>query len=157
MKNPVVRSVLALLAGIVVANLLILLIENASTLFVELPPELRADAATLADPERREAFMQAWADYMPNAPLTLLLFPPLAWLIGSGAGAWVAARLAPGTGLRQALIVGALILIGSLLNLYQIPHPSWMWLVGPLAPILGTYLGARWAGAFSPPAAESPA
>lgn len=152
MRNPSVRRLLALVAGLVLANALIFVIENASSRVYRLPPELQADATTMADPVAREAFMQAWKAYMPTAPLGLMLFPLAAWLVGTALGVWLAARLAPESARWNGRLIGGLILLGTAVNLSTLPHPTWMWLAGPLVVVVGAWLGDRLAGGASPAA-----
>lgn len=143
MQHPIVKRITALLAGMFVANGLILLVEGLGHRVYPPPAELTPDAATLTDPAAQAAFMKAVADYVATAPLGALLFPLLAWGLGAAGGAWMAARLAPDRPLRHATIVGALVMLGTVLNLAGIPHPTWMWLAGPLLVLAGTWLGAR--------------
>ena len=143
MQHPIVKRLTALLAGLFVSNGLILLVEGLGHRVYPPPAGLTPDAATLADPAAQAAFMKAVSDYVATAPLGALLFPLLAWGLGAAGGAWMAARLAPDRPQRHAAIIGALVMLGTVLNLAGIPHPTWMWLSGPLLVVAGTWLGMR--------------
>jgi hypothetical protein len=100
-----------------------------------------------SDPESIRAAMQ-------DIPAGALVFVLLAWTVGSAAGGWVAARLAPRRPVLHGMIIGALLLAGGLANLVMIPHPLWFTIVGVAvflpAACLGARLGARPAAAPEP-------
>jgi hypothetical protein len=77
----------------------------------------------------------------------------LAHVLGSVMGGAAATLVAGGASLRQGVIVGAVLLLGGIVNLAMIPHP--LWFVGlDLAVYLpAAYLGARLALTRPPPAA----
>lgn len=143
MQHPLVKRITALLAGLFVSNGLILLVEGLGHRIYPPPAGLTPDAATLVDPAAQAALRDAVADYVATAPLGALLFPLLAWGLGAAGGAWMAARLAPDRPQRHAAIIGALVMLGTVLNLAGIPHPTWMWFAGPLLVLAGTWLGMR--------------
>jgi hypothetical protein len=64
------------------------------------------------------------------------------WCLGAFVGAGVAARLANHR-LIAALIVGALVVAGTLANASEIPHPQWMTTVGTLLPLPLAWLAVR--------------
>lgn len=149
MQNPLVRRFIALLAGLVVSNGLILLVEWLGHQVFPPPASLIPDVAKMADPAANAAFMKAVADYVATAPLGALLFPVLAWGVGATGGAAIAARLSPPEQrMRNAIFIGLLVMLATVMNLLNVPHPSWMWLAGPLLVLGGTWLGARFAGAM---------
>ena len=63
----------------------------------------------------------------------------MAHLGQSFVGGWVAARLAGSAPMRLALIVGALSLLGGIMNAMSIALPPWMYVEMPL------YLVVAWA------------
>jgi hypothetical protein len=85
-------------------------------------------------------------DLVAQLPIGTVVSVLVAWIVGSLAGAWVAARLASQLQLGHAAVIGALVLAGAGANMLLIPHPAWMW-VGTLVGVpLAAYLGGRWAG-----------
>lgn len=135
------RSVLAVLAGTVVAGVLIAAVEAVSSAIFPLPPGL--------DVHDYEAMRR----HIDALPIGAFLFVLAAWAIGSFAGSWVAARLATRARVVHGLIVGALFLLAGVLNMLMIPHPWWMWVGGILALAGCSYLGARQA---APPVTTAP-
>lgn len=128
------RSILAVLAGVVVAGIVIAGVEYLGHLIYPPPPGL--------DPSDVESMKAMMADI----PLGSLLFVLLAWALGSLAGGGVAARIAARSYLLHALIVGGIMLIGGVINMAMIPHPLWFWIVGVILFLPSAYAGARLAG-----------
>lgn len=110
---PILRRILAVLAGMVTGFVLVALVESAGhTVY---PPPKDID---FTDPAALNA-------YVRSIPLGALLFVLLAWVVGTFGGAWVAARLAGRQPMLHAGIIGALLLAASVANLIAIPHPVW--------------------------------
>jgi hypothetical protein len=124
-------SVLAVLAGAIVAGVLISVVEGISSAVYPPPPGL-----DLNNPE-------ALRQYIDRLPIGAFLFVLAAWAVGPFAGAYVAARLVRRARMAHGLIVGALFLIAGVLNMLMIPHPIWMWVAGIAIFIGCSYLGAR--------------
>jgi hypothetical protein len=55
-----------------------------------------------------------------------LLVLLIGWVAAAAAGAFVATRLSPGRGQAPGLIVTALLLAATIVNLRSIPHPVWV-------------------------------
>ena len=132
------RSVLAILAGTIVAGLLISAVEAVSSMLFPLPPGL--------DLHDYEAMRQ----HIDTLPVGAFLFVLAAWAIGSFGGSWVATRLAGRAKLVHGLIVGGLFLLAGVMNLLMIPHPAWMWAGGILTLVAPSYFGARLAASRAP-------
>src|SRR5262245_11654590 len=60
-----------------------------------------------------------------SKPAWAILLVTAAWFLGTTAGAWVAARLAPRAPVTHAAAVGSLLLAAGLFNLLTLPHPAW--------------------------------
>lgn len=128
------RSILAVLGGGIVCGLVVYAVEALSSRIYPLPPGV--------DPSDPEALQAAVAELPPGAFLFLLL----AWFLGVFAGAWVAARLAPSSPFLHGMIVAGLVAASAVVNLALLPHPAWMWVVGPVVILGAGWLGARLAG-----------
>jgi hypothetical protein len=129
------RSTLAVLVGVIVAMGLTAVIEMVGNHLYPLPPGLDI---------HDHASMREYVHAMPTGAFVMVL---LAWAVGAGTGAWVAARLAGRARLVHGLIVGALFLAAGIMNMLMVPHPIWMW-IGGVAVLAGCgYLGARAAAA----------
>ncbi|MBT8401714.1 MAG: hypothetical protein KJO98_14645 [Rhodothermia bacterium] len=125
------RSILAVVAGLIVGGLIVAGVEYIGHLIYP-PPE----GLDLTDPEAIREFASA-------APTSARLAVLLAWFLGPLGGAWVAARLAKRSPMTHALVVGAFFLIGDVVNLVTIPSPVWMWIGGLVAPPLAAYVAGR--------------
>lgn len=128
-----IRSILAIVAGVIVAGLFIVGIETIGQRLYPPPPGL-----DVKNPEALREMVRA----MPLAAIGSVL---LAWVVGALAGAWVAAGIAMQWRIGHAGVIGAVVLAGAVANMLMIPHPVWMW-AGALVLIpLAAFVGARWA------------
>ena len=133
--NPVVRSILAVIVGMLVAFVLIALVQAVGHRIYPPPAGM--------DPTSIESIKAA----MAQIPLAALLFVLLSYATGSVAGGWVAAKFAPVRKMRQAMMVAALLFGAGLMNLMTIPHPTWFAVVSSLIYWVGAWSGAQAAGA----------
>lgn len=135
------RTVLAVVAGLVVALLAMIAVEFLA-LQLWPPPaglvlENEADLARLvelASPAKKAAVVFGWA---------------LAGFVGG----WAAARISLRHRIGAAAAVGVLVVAGVVLNATSIPHPMWMNVLGVLLPVPLALLAARLAPKRMPPAA----
>jgi hypothetical protein len=111
--NPIVRNILAVIAGAVVCLLVNGLLISVSASVIPLPEGM--------DPNKLETFRAHMDAFQPKH----FLFPFLAHALGSLIGGWVAARLAASHKLALALVVGALHLVGGVAAAFMIPAPVW--------------------------------
>jgi hypothetical protein len=124
------RTILGILAGLVVAWLAMTICEFAS-LFLHRPPA----GFDLRDP-------QALAAHIAAAPLSAMLVVVIGWALAAFVGGWVAARIARHR-LVAALVIGVLVLAGVIANNAMIPHPLWMTVAGIALPLPLAWLAAR--------------
>jgi hypothetical protein len=75
-------------------------------------------------------------------PIGALVAVLVAWGVGAFAGAWVAARLAPGAKMAFGLGIGVIGLVAAIAIMRMLPHPKWMWVVGVVEFLPLAYLGA---------------
>src|ERR1700685_532741 len=123
------KHILAVVAGFVVANVVIAGMELVGNSVFPLPRGL-----DMKDSHALAAYVAA----MPPGAVALLL---LGYALGSFAGGVVATVISGRTTLRPGLVVGALVTAAGALNLVQIPHPLWLALAS-----LATYLPFAWLG-----------
>ncbi len=121
-----IRSIIAVLAGVVVGAILILIVEGAGHLMIPPPPGF-----DLANP-----------DSVKSVPVAAKVAVLAAWFVGSfGGGAAasiIARRWAP-----AAWVVAATIFLLSAVTMAEIPHPGWM-MAGAIAVIaLGGFLAVK--------------
>lgn len=113
--NPVLRRVLAILAGVVTGALVIGSVEM-------LGHSLFGVGNAMPDPSDAVA-VRAYADGMSFAALASLL---VAWCAGAYVGSLVAIRIAGGSERVMTLIVGGFVLFATVMNFFQFPHPLWL-------------------------------
>ncbi|NYZ62649.1 hypothetical protein [Luteimonas deserti] len=125
-----VRSIFAVVVGMLVATTVMLGLEFVAAWLVPLPAGELGDEADLAA-------------RVAAAPLGKLAWVLAGWLVAAFAGGWVAARLSRVHRRPAALAVGALIVLGVAINVWLLPHPLWMILAGLAAPLPLAWLGGR--------------
>ncbi len=126
-----IRSIGALIAGIVTAFASIYLIEMLGHTIYPPPPDL-----DFSDPE-------AIRPYIATLPIIVLLFPMFGWFVGTFAGSLVADFCGNAKPYLFAGIVGGLVLAGTIANLIVIPHPLWFSITALLGIISSAWLAAR--------------
>jgi len=107
------RSVLAVLVGLVATFVVIGLLEMLGMLIY--PPPAGLD---FSKPEAVRAAMAT----IPTGALVCVL---VAQAVGTFSGAWLAAFIARRSPITHALVVGGLALLAGIFNLLSIPHPIW--------------------------------
>ena len=127
--NPIIRNILALVAGWVVGSVINMgLIQTGHTL---IPIEG-------VDPSD----MEALAAVMPTLDFKYFIFPFLAHALGTLAGAIVAGLLAVSHKMKFSLGIGVLFLIGEIMVNYMLPGPTWF----AVADIVLAYIPMAWIG-----------
>ncbi len=107
------RSAVAVIAGTVLAVLLIAAIQKLGHMVYPVPSGI-----DWSDADRVR-------EYIAGLPPGALLFVLAAYGIGTLAGAFLAARLSTRAPVVHASIVTALMLASGIGNLVAIPHPAW--------------------------------
>ena len=121
-----IRIILGILAGAVVAMALVVCLEMASHAMY--PPPAGLDPFDKADQARLIAMM----------PLGAALAVVAAWTVGAFGGALTALLIA-----RRAWagwVIAGLIACGGLFTVLSIPHPLWMQVAAVAAPLIGGWL-----------------
>ncbi|MFT3896673.1 MAG: hypothetical protein QM719_03100 [Thermomonas sp.] len=122
------RSILAVLAGLVAAWITISLFEFASMHAFPSPP-----GVDVRDPQQ----LAALVSQMPVGALALVL---AGWVVGALDGGLVAALIAKRR--VPAIVVGVLVMLGAFLMVAMVPHPMWMSVAGVLLPLPAALFGA---------------
>jgi hypothetical protein len=125
------RSILAVLAGLVVAWITVSLFEFASMHTFPPPP-----GVDVRDPQQVAALVSR----MPAGALALVL---AGWVVGAFDGGLVAALIAKHR--VPAVVVGALVALSALAMVMMVPHPLWMSIAGVFLPVPAALSGA-WLG-----------
>ncbi len=122
------RSVLAVIAGLIVASAVIFGFEFLGSEVFPLPKE--------ADPTN----IQWIKENIDSIPTGALIMVAVAHLLGIIAGMTVAARIAKIT-IIPSYIVGIFLLAGTIINLIMIPHPLWFSVTDLVGVIIGLGIG----------------
>jgi hypothetical protein len=113
-------NAVAVFAGLMVGAVVNMgLVAVSGTLF---PAPAGADLTDAAQ-------LHAYIGSLPTAAFLLVMAAHLAQAFVGGA---VAAKVATGRAWIPAMIVGALSMVGGLINLATLPGPAWMWVEVPL-------------------------
>ena len=127
--SPLVRKLLAIIAGVVVGGIVVALSESAGHSIYPPPADIN-----VKDP----ADLQRLMEVMPVQAKILVV---AAWFLGSFAGAWTAVRI---SGLSQTgWIVGLIFALLSIMTVVSIPHPIWMTACAILLPFAAALLAIR--------------
>jgi hypothetical protein len=129
--GAIVRSILAVVLGVILAAIVVGLVEFIGQRFYPLP-----EGVDPADPEALKAVMA-------KAPFGMFLFVLVAWFIGTFAGGWFAAWFSGRSRTLHALVVGALLMAAGIWNMLMITSPLWFWIVGVALFLPAAYMGAR--------------
>lgn len=126
----ILRSVLAVIAGVLAGGVVVAVIQNISSGMYSLPP-----GVDISTPE-------ALGRAMTLLPIGAFLMVLLSYAVGSGVGGFVAARIAPRAPVGHALVVGGLLMVRGLTNLTVFPHPTWFVVVNVSEFLLFAWMGA---------------
>ncbi|MEO8665703.1 MAG: hypothetical protein ABI462_09425 [Ignavibacteria bacterium] len=127
-----VRSVLAVLAGLVTAFVVIFVVEAVGHIFYPPPPD-----ADLRNPETIKLLME-------NAPTGSLIMLLIGWAAGSFIGGLFTAIVATKNKVTHSIITGGLLMISGISNMVLVQHPVWMWIFGLMMFVPFAYLGSKY-------------
>ncbi|WLD11718.1 hypothetical protein [Planctellipticum variicoloris] len=133
MARSILRSLAAVVAGIVAALVGVTAVEVLSAMLHPAPPGV--DFAT---------DFEACKAHVARYPAGVLALCGAAWGLVAFASAWVATRLGTSRHLAHGLFVGAVLLAAAIFNMAMLPYPAWFWLnliVLPAAFVYGAMLG----------------
>jgi hypothetical protein len=133
-----IRNILGIVAGIAVAVLTVMAVQALGHTLYPYPADV-----DLSDPEQI-------ARAFPAIPIAAKLFVVAAWFAGALAGAAVAKAISGRD--WAAWTIAALIAIGAVMNLFVIPHPTWMQISAIVAPLLGGLIANHLVRRRVPPA-----
>ncbi|MEM6805716.1 MAG: hypothetical protein AAF696_30235 [Bacteroidota bacterium] len=128
--NPLLKNILAVLAGILAGGLLnMALIQIGPSI---IPPPEGMDPT---DMESLKAFM-------PQMKAKHFIFPFLGHALGTLFGAAIAARFAESDPMRLSMFIGGFFLLGGIMMVMSLPSPIWF----SLLDLLGAYIPMAWLG-----------
>ena len=128
--NPVIRNILAVIAGLVIGSLVNMgLIKIGNSV---IPPPPGVDVTTM------EGLKAAMHLFEPKH----FIFPFLAHALGTLVGAFVASSLAVTHRMKFAIGVGAFFLLGGIASCFMLPAPTWFIALD----LIGAYIPMGWLG-----------
>lgn len=128
--NPILRNVLAVVAGAVVGMVVNMGLITIGPTIIPAPEGV--------DPTNVESMAAGIHLFQPKH----FIFPFLAHALGALAGAYATARLAISNQLYLALFIGAFFLLGGIMAANMIPAPTWFTALD----LVGAYLPMGWLG-----------
>jgi hypothetical protein len=131
--GSIARSVIAVIVAFSLALALVIGIEVMSSILHPLPPGF--------DPDDMEALKEHVARYPP----AVLLLGGLAWCLTTFLSAWLATRVGAGRHPAHGILVGSILLIAAIANMFMLPYPTWFWILNLVCFPVGFCLGA-WLG-----------
>lgn len=128
-----VRRILALLAGFIAANVIIILTQLIGGLIYGMPKIEPGDTGAIAA-------------YVASMPMSAMLLVAAGYAIGYFTAGFVTRKISKWNSILLPGILGILGTIGWTLNISKIPHPLWMIVLGYLCFIPFVFLGHWVAG-----------
>ena len=119
----ILRTIVAIVIGAAVASLSVMVVHMISSMMYPLPEG--------TDPSDMEALKRI----MPTMPMGALAMVLLGWETGAFVGGATAALIAGRARVLHAGVVGAWVLLGTVIVLFLLPHTAWMAIAGILLPI----------------------
>lgn len=128
---PMLRRLLAVILGIVGGVVLIGLLQYV--LFMISPPPEGMD---LTDPK-------VMADYIASLEAWKLLLVIVTYAIGAAVGGFLGSRMTDAQPDLVGMVIGLGLTVFALLNLLQIPHPVWFWILALLVHVPCALWGSK--------------
>ncbi len=125
----IVRRIAAVVVGLLVGGIGVSLVQLISTWLYPMPPDV--------DMNNTEQ-LGAWIKTLPTPAFLIVL---ISWAVGPLLGTFVARVISPSRSALPATIVWLLFAAATLMMLFTIPHPWWMWPGGILVWFLFGMLG----------------
>jgi hypothetical protein len=135
-----IRKLAAAAVAVIVTILTIQVVEILGHLVYPPPADIE-----FGEPEQVREFMS-------SLPAGSILFVGAAWAIGTLLGTLAGALVSSSSPIPYAVVVGGLVLAGSITMLLIIPHPWWFTVAAPLSIVAAAILGIYLAPGLSPSA-----
>ncbi len=138
-----VRSIVAVIAGCIVAVIVIMSFEAVGMIIWPPPKEL---SEVLKDPalfKKLQSEPEALRALMAQIPVAAFLNVLAAHAAGCFVGGWLATRIAKSARVLPGLILGALMTLVGIANLMAIPHPVWFTATDVLIYLPLAFVGAK--------------
>jgi len=140
-----VRSIVAVLVGLVIGTVVIFGLESVGHLIYPPPEGVHGN-----DPEEVKKVIA-------NMPVAVFLFVLLSWAAGNCVGGFLAAWVARRSQAVHALLIGVCFQASGIILMLTLPHPVWFWVASFLVSLPPAYLGSRLAPRPPSPPRPGPA
>ncbi len=128
--KAIIRSLLALIASILITGTVISLIQALNQYILPLP-----EGIDFSKPEELKELMK-------SIPLSAMLMVELSYIIGTIIGGFTIGILASSDDLMLSVILGLFFTAANILNIISIPHPLWMIILTMITFLPGALLGS---------------
>ncbi len=118
MNKQVVLGIVGVFVGIVAGMIFMFMLHFGSLLIYPLPEGVDMMSQ---EPENQKKFMA----YLESAPAGAFVLAALSHGLGCMMGAVVATLISRRKSLIPAMVIGAFFTLGGIMNILNIPHPSW--------------------------------
>ncbi len=139
------RSIIAIVIGVLVGMLVIGMIKACGHVIY---PQPEGFGKMIMDPD---VTRQAKFEAIQALPIGALVAVLIAWMSGAFIGGGTAAAIASCCRGLHAGIIGALVLLASVMMMMMVPHPDWMILGGLATPLPLSLLAGMAASKLFPP------
>ena len=113
----VVRSVGAVVIGLVASVVFVVGVEWMSLILHPLPP-----GVDLSD-------IEACRDHVARYPAMVLLLAGLGWNLGTFVSSWLSTRIGHRRHPAHGFLVGVVLLALAVVNMAMLPYPAWFWIL----------------------------
>jgi hypothetical protein len=137
-----VRSIIVVIVGMAMASFLVFAMDEVNHAIFP-PSAAILEASKTGDMAKVAKAVEQW---LPTAPFGALVLIPVSWILATFIASFVAAWMARRATMIHALIVAAWPLLGTIMVLMMIPHPTWIAVAG----LVGVPLAGLAAGLLAP-------
>ena len=130
MARSIIRSVGSVILSLVVALVLVIALEGASAVLHPFPPGF-------------EGTHDEMVEHVARYPGWVLAVVVVAWGTTTFISTWLATRLGAGRHPAHGIVVGLLLLLAVIFNMYVLPYPIWFEVLNLVVFPLGSYYGAK--------------
>lgn len=129
MENPIVRGIVAVVAGLVAAFAVVFVCEALGHMLYPPPPGL-----DISNPDDQKRMMEV----IPTGAKVAVV---IAWFLGTLAGSLVAVKI--GRRPLYAWVIAGITILLSIVTTMMFPHPVWMIVAAVVLPVLAAVLAIR--------------
>jgi hypothetical protein len=133
MNDPRIKALLAVLGGIVTGFIVIIICEIFTSKLFPSPKGLdfnNKDSVTA---------------HMQSAPIAMYVSILIGYIIASFSAGYVTNFLSKNNKYKPAMLTGVALMVFGILNMMELWHPSWFWVVSIVSYLIFAYLGGKMA------------